>query len=79
MVVVCRSAGTVVCLEYFQRDWIIQKCCVDCLPVAQRQWMAVKCLCCAQSISCLEVPGCWSATTMKDAGCDDAEADLCGC
>ena len=33
MVVVCRSAGTVVYLESFQRDLTIQKCCVDCLPV----------------------------------------------
>ena len=37
MVVVCQSAGTVVCMEYFQRDLIIQKCCVDCLPVVLRR------------------------------------------
>ena len=36
MVVVCQSASTVEGLEYFQRDLIIQKCCVDCLPVIQR-------------------------------------------
>ena len=32
MVVVCRSAGTVVRLKCFQRDLTIQKCCVDCHP-----------------------------------------------
>ena len=37
MVVVCRPAGTVVCLEYFQRDLIIQKCCVDSFPVVLRR------------------------------------------
>ena len=31
------------------------------------------------NISSLEGPGCWSSTTMKDAGCDDADADHCGC
>ena len=30
------------------------------------------------NISCLEGPGCWSSA-LKDAGCDDADADLCGC
>ena len=29
------------------------------------------------NISCLEGPGCWSSTTRKDAGCDDANDDLC--
>ena len=29
--------------------------------------------------SCLEVPGSWSSTTRKDAGCADADADLGGC
>ena len=33
MAVVCRSAGTVVWMEYFQTDLIIQKCCADCLLV----------------------------------------------
>ena len=37
MVVLCRSTGIVVRLEYFQRDLMIQKCCVDCLPVVRRQ------------------------------------------
>ena len=40
MVVVCQSAGTVVRLECFQRDLIIQKCCADCLPIVQRRQMA---------------------------------------
>ena len=31
MVVVCQSAGTVVWMEYFQKDLTIQKCCVDFL------------------------------------------------
>ena len=31
------------------------------------------------NISCLEDQGCWSSTRLKDAGCDDADADLCGC
>ena len=31
------------------------------------------------SISCLEVSGCWSSTTRKDAGCADAGAGPCGC
>ena len=38
MVVVCGSAGAVVCLECFQSDLAIQKCCVDCLPVVLLQW-----------------------------------------
>ena len=29
------------------------------------------------NISCLEGLGCWSSTTRKDAGCDDANDDLC--
>ena len=37
MVVVCRSAGTVVHLESLQRDWIMQKCCVDFPPVVKLQ------------------------------------------
>ena len=37
MVVVCRSAGTVVHRELLQRDWIIQKCCVDFPPVVKLQ------------------------------------------
>ena len=40
MVVVCRSDGTVVLLEYFKRDLLIQGCCVDGLPVVRRQQMA---------------------------------------
>ena len=32
MIVVCRSAGTVVHWESLQRDWIIQRCCVDFPP-----------------------------------------------
>ena len=40
MAVVCRSAGTVVCLESLQRDMTIKKCCVDCLPVVLMQWKA---------------------------------------
>ena len=36
--VVCPFAGTVVCLECFQRDLTIQKCCVDCPPVVLMQW-----------------------------------------
>ena len=39
MVVVCRSAGTVVWMEYFRKDLIIQKCCVDCLPAVRGRWM----------------------------------------
>ena len=35
MVVMGRSAGTVVHWESLQRDWIIQKCCVDFPPVVQ--------------------------------------------
>ena len=31
------------------------------------------------NISCLEVPGCWSSTTRKDAGCVDADAGVGGC
>ena len=30
------------------------------------------------SIRYLEGPGCWSTIARKDAGCYDAEADLCG-
>ena len=37
MVVVCPSAGTVVCLECFQSDLTIQKCCVDHPPVVLMQ------------------------------------------
>ena len=37
MVVVCRSAGTVVHWELLQRDWIIQKCCVEFSPVVKLQ------------------------------------------
>ena len=37
MVVVCRSAGTVVQWESLQRDCIIQKCCVDFPPVVMLQ------------------------------------------
>ena len=40
IVAVCRYAGTVVCLECFQRDLTILKCCVDCLPVVLMQWKA---------------------------------------
>ena len=29
--------------------------------------------------SCLVVPGCWSSTTRKDAGCADADESLDGC
>ena len=29
------------------------------------------------NISCLEVPGCWSSTTRKDAGCADEGLDGC--
>ena len=28
------------------------------------------------NISCLEVPGCWSSTTRKDAGCADTDEGL---
>ena len=31
------------------------------------------------NISCLEVPGCWSSTIMKDAGCADTDAGCDGC
>ena len=31
------------------------------------------------NISCLEVPGCWSTTTKKNAGCADADAGRGGC
>ena len=31
------------------------------------------------NISCLEVPGCWSSTTRKDAGCVDTDEGLDGC
>ena len=57
MVVVCRSAGTVVQWELLQRDWIIQKCCVDfssCCETATKDGL---------KIICLEVPGCWSSIT----------------
>ena len=37
MVVVCQSAGTVVHWESLQRDWIIQKCCVEFPPVGKLQ------------------------------------------
>ena len=37
MVFVCRSDGTVVLLESFQRDLTIQKWCTDCLPVVLMQ------------------------------------------
>ena len=39
MVVMCRSAGTVVRKVSFQRDLIIKKCCVDCLLVVWRPLM----------------------------------------
>ena len=31
------------------------------------------------NISSLEVPGCWSSTTKKDAGCADADVGRVGC
>ena len=31
------------------------------------------------NISCLEVPGFWSSTTGKDAGCADTDEGLDGC
>ena len=31
------------------------------------------------NISCLEVPGCWSSTTRKDAGCADTDEGHDGC
>ena len=31
------------------------------------------------NISCLEVSGCWSPRTKKDAGCADADAGRGGC
>ena len=37
MVVACLSAGTAVHWEFLQRDWIIQKYCVDFPPVVQLQ------------------------------------------
>ena len=37
MVVVCWYAGTVVHWESLQRNWIIQKCCVDFPPVVKLQ------------------------------------------
>ena len=37
MAVVCQSAGTTVHRESLQRDWIIQKCCVDFHPVVKLQ------------------------------------------
>ena len=37
MALVCLSAGTAVHWESLQRDWIIQKCCVDFPPVVQLQ------------------------------------------
>ena len=39
MVVVCRSAGTLVQKKCFQRDLIIQKCGVACLLVVQKPLM----------------------------------------
>ena len=73
MVVACRSVGTIVRLECFQRDLIIQKS-PEAIEGGLNVFVGVK-----ANISCLEGPGCWSSTTMKDAGCDDAGADLCGC
>ena len=37
MAVVCQSAGTAVHWESLQRDWMIQKCCVDFPPVVKLQ------------------------------------------
>ena len=37
MVVACLSAGTAIHFKSLQRDWIIQKCCVDFPPVLQLQ------------------------------------------
>ena len=37
VVVVCRSAGTVLHRESLQRDLIIKKCCVDFPPVVKLQ------------------------------------------
>ena len=81
MVVVCRSAGIVVCLECFQRDLRIQKSCVDCLPVVLRQRKAdlMSLLGSKQTSVGLEGPGFCSSTMMKDVGCDDADANLYGC
>ena len=31
------------------------------------------------NISCLEVPGCWSSTTTKDADCADTDDGRGGC
>ena len=31
------------------------------------------------NISCLKVPGCWSSTTKKGAGCAEADAGHGGC
>ena len=40
MVVVCRSGGTVVWMEYSRKDLIIQKCCADCLQLVRRRPIA---------------------------------------
>ena len=37
IVVVCQSTGTAVHWESLQRDWIIEKCCVDFPPVVKLQ------------------------------------------
>ena len=37
MFVVCQSSSTVVHWESLQRDWIIQKCCVDFHPIVKLQ------------------------------------------
>ena len=37
MVVACLSAGTAAHWHSLQRDWMIQKCCVDVPPVVQLQ------------------------------------------
>ena len=78
MVVVCQSAGTVVHLESLQRGLTIQKCCVDCLPDSMEGRLTVFAGL-KVNIICLEVPGCWSSTTTKDAGCADTDAGIGGC
>ena len=71
MAEVSQSAGTVVHCELLQRDWIIQKCCVEFPPVVKLQG--------GLKIICLEVAGCWLSTTTLEVGCADADEGLDGC
>ena len=71
---ICR---TVVHLESPQRDLTIQKCCVDCpRPDATKGGLTLFAGL-KLNIKRLKVPGCWSSTTKKDAGCADASCAGC--